>query len=390
MSLAFLICLLIFATLGHGYLWTDAVNQLHACAAPRKQIDRLTLTCLAAFLIIPAVILVRCDSVGILSVPLSMRRNDILSMYILSCGVWGIYALLRNWTYDYLRDDPRVLLTYEREFVDTQGYENTDLFRPGFASFLSNVPANQILKLAVDRKRLAIPHLSQRHEGLTIAHISDLHMTGRIGQSWYEFVVEQVNLLNADAVVITGDIVEKQDCWPWLAESLGKLRAECGVYFILGNHDYYIDTHETRRLLEDSGLVCLSDCHIERQWNGAPVQLAGNELPWGPQPTDLSSLPEKSESGLPLRLVLLHSPDQLHWACENQAHLALAGHTHGGQLRFPILGPIISPSRHGIRYASGVFRRQNTVLHVTRGITGKTPLRWNCPPEISLLELVRA
>jgi predicted MPP superfamily phosphohydrolase len=71
------------------------------------------------------------------------------------------------------------------------------------------------------------------------------------------------------------------------------------------------------------------------------------------------------------------------------ADLALAGHTHGGQIQFPILGSIMSPSLHGTRYACGVFRRGDTVLHVSRGVSGETPLRWRCPPEIALLELTR-
>ena len=71
------------------------------------------------------------------------------------------------------------------------------------------------------------------------------------------------------------------------------------------------------------------------------------------------------------------------------ADLALAGHTHGGQIQLPILGPIMSPSLHGSRYACGVFRRCDTVLHVGRGVSGETPLRWRCPPEIALLELTQ-
>lgn len=66
----------------------------------------------------------------------------------------------------------------------------------------------------------------------------------------------------------------------------------------------------------------------------------------------------------------------------------LAGHTHGGQVQLPLLGVIMSPSLHGTRYACGVFRRGRTVMHVTRGVGGETPLRWRCPPELALLELI--
>lgn len=389
MSLFLSIGVLVFAVLGHGYFWTDQVNRLHACSAPRKYVDALSYVCFAFFLAMPLLILVNWSEVAILGLPSSRRDSKWLYGYYLFCAAWGVYAFGRNKIYEFLTDSPKVLVGHQREVVDTQEFDRTGLFQPGFPKFLSTVPANQILQLTIDRKQLAIPELSAKHEGLTIAHISDLHMTGRIGREWYQLIAEQVNDLNADAIVITGDIVEKEPCWPWLAESLGKLRAECGVYYVLGNHDYYLDTGETRRLLQECGLVFVGDRCLEYTWNGAPVQLAGNELPWGAQPADLSSLPARNEEGLPTRIVLLHSPDQLQWACNQQAHLALAGHTHGGQLRFPIIGPIVSPSFSGTRYTCGVFRRGQTVMHVSRGITGKTPLRWNCPPEIALLELVR-
>ncbi len=67
--------------------------------------------------------------------------------------------------------------------------------------------------------------------------------------------------------------------------------------------------------------------------------------------------------------------------------LMLAGHNHGGQIRLPFLGPILAPSLSGVRYASGTFQRDNTVLHVSRGTGGLTPFRWNCTPEIALLAL---
>lgn len=389
MSLVATFCLLTIAALGHGYFWTDAVNRLHAWSGPRKLIDRLSLGCFLAFLVLPLILVMRWNDIVVVH---NSERDglDALSWYMLFCSFWGVYAFVRNQVHRYLTDDPQVVVDWQQETIDKGGRDFSDVFHGWFPQLLSKVPGNQILQLTVDRKQLVIPRLSAAHEGLTLTHISDLHMTGRLDRRWYEFVVEQVNKLDADAVLITGDIVEKPECWPWLAETLGRLRAECGVYFVLGNHDYYIDVEQTKSLLQQQGLVCLSGSSHLTEWKGASVEMAGNELPWGPAATEVSSLRARSEEGMPLRLMLLHSPDQFAWACDHDAHLALAGHTHGGQLRFPLLGPIMSPSRRGTRYACGIFQRDKTVLHVSRGIAGKTPLRWNCPPEIALLELIRA
>ncbi len=85
---------------------------------------------------------------------------------------------------------------------------------------------------------------------------------------------------------------------------------------------------------------------------------------------------------------MMHTPDQFPWARELGMDLSLAGHTHGGQVRVPGLGPLVAPSWYGSRFASGVFRLPPTVMHVSRGLAGVQPVRWRCVPEISLLRIV--
>ncbi len=65
----------------------------------------------------------------------------------------------------------------------------------------------------------------------------------------------------------------------------------------------------------------------------------------------------------------------------------LAGHTHGGQIRIPLVGPLVAPSHYGSEFASGVFYLKPTLMHVSRGLSGVHPFRWFCPPEISILTL---
>ena len=116
--------------------------------------------------------------------------------------------------------------------------------------------------------------------------------------------------------------------------------------------------------------------------NAAVVILAGNELPWFVPAADLRDCPPRAAPSGPPRIGLAHTPDQLDWACANEFDLLLAGHTHGGQICLPLVGPLFVPSIVGVRYAAGVFGRGPTVLHVTRGVSGELPVRWNCPPEI--------
>jgi predicted MPP superfamily phosphohydrolase len=87
------------------------------------------------------------------------------------------------------------------------------------------------------------------------------------------------------------------------------------------------------------------------------------------------------------RLLLSHTPDNIQWARRHKIDLMLAGHNHGGQIRLPLFGPVYSPSVYGAHYASGAFWESPTLMYVSRGISGKVPLRWNCLPELSRLTL---
>lgn len=111
--------------------------------------------------------------------------------------------------------------------------------------------------------------------------------------------------------------------------------------------------------------------------------IAGNEMPWiGPPPSE--PLPPGPAA---LRVALIHSPDQLPWARRLGFQLALAGHTHGGQVRLPGVGAVLTPSRNGTRYACGVFYERPTALHVSRGISALHPVRFGCRPELTRLIL---
>jgi hypothetical protein len=222
---------------------------------------------------------------------------------------------------------------------------------------------------------------------MRIAHLSDLHMSGRICREYFEQVAEQVNRREPDLVAITGDLVERERCLEWIPQTLGRLRAPGGVYYVLGNHDRNVDAGRLHAALAAAGLI-----HLGGHWRrillrDAPLLLAGNELPWFGPAAEMSDCPPRDSHGLPLRILLSHSPDQFGWAQERDFDLMLSGHNHGGQVRVPLLGAILAPSRHGVRYSAGAFRGGNTVMHVSRGTSCLTPLRYNCPPEIALLVL---
>jgi predicted MPP superfamily phosphohydrolase len=253
---------------------------------------------------------------------------------------------------------------------------------------MRHFPKNQICQLSLPTKTLALAALPTSLDGLSLVQLSDLHFTGQLTLDFYRYAIEQTNRLQGDLIVITGDIVDKAACLAWLPETLGQLRAKHGVYFVLGNHDLRLpDAAVLRQLLTKLGLIDVGGRAVTLNIGDCEVHLAGNELPWFPLRASAEVFKPEARADEYFRILLAHSPDQYRWAREKGYHLMLAGHNHGGQVRIPGIGPIVCPSRHGAKYASGLFYESPTLLHVSRGLSGTHPLRLNCPPEITKIVL---
>jgi uncharacterized protein len=299
---------------------------------------------------------------------------------------------------------PAELATNDTRVVDLQSIGRPTVCG-AFPRLCAALPGNEVFQMHVQTKTFRLPRWPKELAGLRIAHLTDLHLTGRIGKEFYAEVARLTNALEPDLIALTGDIAEKPECLKWIQPLFSELKAPAGKFFILGNHDFLLD--EPRGMLdffrrgvgmksaydseEDSaglrtelrraGFVDLGGRCEQIEIAGVPLLLAGNELPWsGPAP----EVPPRDDV---FRILLAHTPDLFSWAQRQQFDLMLAGHNHGGQICLPLLGPLVSPSKYGVRYAAGIFRSGPTLLHVGRGISGEHLLRWNCPPELTLLVL---
>jgi predicted MPP superfamily phosphohydrolase len=383
------VALLLLALIGHTLVWVGLVNRIHSRFLPRWIIDALTLLCGVALLLIPVGLAFWYVSAGLAPAgwfdPLA--PNWLVASYLLVC--WAVTALgagrwLRRWP---LHRPPAILRWHRARSLGRLAPVSDPQAAGRVHHLLATLPGNEILQLDVVERALEVPRLVPALEGLTLVHASDFHFTGRVGKPYFHEVVELCNQLEPDLVAITGDLVDRGECIDWVPDTLGRLAARDGVYFVLGNHDLRVDTDRLRRTLVDAGLVDLGGRWIEVPIGGASVVLAGNQLPWIPPAADMQTAPRRRANGGPLRILLAHSPDQFDWAQAGDFDLMLAGHTHGGQIRLPLVGPIMIPSWTGARFASGVFYAAPTVLHVTRGVSGEVPLRLNCAPEIARLVL---
>jgi predicted MPP superfamily phosphohydrolase len=292
-----------------------------------------------------------------------------------------------GWLIWRFRSAPPALKSQQGTLVDVSCRLGDCALGAGPRSWSARLPRNEILQLEITDKALEIPRWPAALDGLVIAHLSDFHFSGAVALPYFREVVDAANALQADLVAVTGDVLDRAACFEWLAETLGRLQSRLGVFFVLGNHDQRIDWRRELLELEALGLIHMGDRTLRLEIDGQQVLLAGDERPWFGRGPDVSAWPEPSNEGGPPRIVLAHTPDRLRWARRHAVDLLLAGHTHGGQIRVPVLGPLVAPSHHGVKYCSGTFFEAPTLMHVSRGISGLTPLRWNCPPEITRLVL---
>lgn len=252
--------------------------------------------------------------------------------------------------------------------------------------FLLRLPGNESLMCEQVDVGVRLARLPKHLEGMTILLLSDLHFTGKIGLDYYHQVVEHTNKLQPDLIFVTGDILDRSDCIGDAATVLSELRAQHGVFFVLGNHDLRAGPLAVRTALSQAGLTDVGGRVVRLPVDGIAFLIAGNELPWlGPAPDFSAAV--NGDRHPPLRLLLAHTPDQFSWAVRQGVDLMLAGHTHGGQICLPWLGPIIVPSAGGIRYAHGLHYRRPTAMYVTRGLAGEFPVRYFCPPELTRIIL---
>jgi uncharacterized protein len=384
-----ILALALFALVGHAALWIGFVNRMHATGAPRWLIKLSSLLGYGILLFAPLVAAALWLRSGeSLFAWLSDTYAGPVRIYAITCWIRAAIVsplwVCRIW----FAKLPNVVRSLNRTTFDVGAALGHKPLNGVPAKLLSYFPGNQVLRVSIDELHCEIERLPPELDGLSIVHLSDLHITGRVGIDFFRQAVAQANALQPDLIAITGDILDEVELLDWIPEALAKLSAPLGVYFVLGNHDGFDNkAARVRETLTSIGFNDLGSCWRSLDARGANVILAGNELPWFVPAADMEYCPPRSPATPQLRILLSHSPDQFRWARRWDFDLMLAGHTHGGQIRLPILGPILAPSWHGVKYASGTFFKRPTLVHVSRGLSGEKPIRLNCPPEIAKIVL---
>jgi uncharacterized protein len=242
--------------------------------------------------------------------------------------------------------------------------------------------------LAVERHAVGLKRLPRELDGLKIVQLSDIHHSPFTGREQVERAVEVANSLQPDIIALTGDYVshEREYVQP-CAEMLGRLKARCGVYACLGNHDNWVDADLVTDLFTLAGIRVLNNEGLRFQDRGAEFWLAGvQDTMVGLEDLPLALAGSREDE---MKLLLAHNPVILRRAARAGVDLVLSGHTHGGQVTWR--SERSASGRVRRRILRGLGRRGETQIYVTRGLgTVVLPVRYGCLPEVSQLTLRRA
>lgn len=375
---------LIIALLGHIGVWCTIFNLVHATAWPRPVRKSLEAIIYLSVAVIGITLVTIHFTAGNLFV-FQSGPGVISTAYAWACLFYFGYQLVLWIVARQTSPETRAMLKNDQKVIDTLANSQPAVINDSVARLLMTVPFNQFAKIAIEHKTIFVPKMPGNLDGMRIAHLSDLHFTGKLSPRYFEMAFEHVAPFEPDIICLTGDVVDVDGCLDWIDELFPMLTSRHGKFFILGNHDARIsDTTELRRRIERQGFIDVNGCWKSDCVNQTTISLAGNELPWF---SGAEKLENTAEAQKGFRVLLSHSPDHAYWANREGFHLVLAGHNHGGQVRFPIVGPVVSPSWYGVRFASGSFLVDEMAMHVSRGLSSDDPIRINCLPELSLLTL---
>jgi predicted MPP superfamily phosphohydrolase len=234
--------------------------------------------------------------------------------------------------------------------------------------------------LRVTRAAVPVVGLPSALAGLRIGLMTDLHRSLFVSHDDVARAVTSLMIEKPDLIVLGGDYVTWGDRDYVLpsAEALAPLSATHGVFGILGNHD---DDHDMPAALGRNGVQMLKDARTRLTIRNETIDLVGIRF-WTKRRSEIAAL---SKNPAPTTILLAHDPRRLTEAAALDFSLVLSGHTHGGQVVFPVLGAVAAAK---FPVVAGIGRRDRTTLFVSRGVgTIYVPVRINCPPEVALLTL---
>jgi predicted MPP superfamily phosphohydrolase len=251
--------------------------------------------------------------------------------------------------------------------------------------------------LEVTRRTIPLAPQKSFASAVRLVHLSDFHASEVVSLEYIGDAISQALAEKPDVIAITGDFFTDhlRDSAKY-TDVLRRLSASAPTFACLGNHDGgpwtkmaggNATTAEVLALLRASNITCLHNSNTTLTMRGRSIQLFGVGDLWSDMCEPVKAFDRAPARGAAFRILLNHNPDAKQLLHPFDWDLMLCGHTHGGQVRLPILGTPFAPVQDR-RYVEGLHRWENRWLYITRGVGNLHGVRFNCRPEISVLEIV--
>lgn len=306
----------------------------------------------------------------------SLQSSSLI--YLSLVVLWILWMVLDHFFWKFIRLHP-----LQVKKIKTVKIKSNPKFVPPFGFLKKLRIENQLYQPKLIEYEVKLEGWPKEWSGLTIVQISDLHYGKFFPVEYYEPILQQARKLKPDLFAFTGDLINSKKDALAMKGLLKGFKAPLGVYAVLGNHDMSAGPEALTRVLTHEGIRVLDNEVVYHKRKGKTLAIMGAAELWYGNRDRSAILNSKADA----KLFLAHHPDHYFLGKRSGAHLQISGHTHGGQIRFPFLGPLIVPSNQGRKYAQGFYREKNTVLFVTNGIGCYPPIRTLCPPEIVKLVL---
>ncbi|MNI41950.1 putative metallophosphoesterase [compost metagenome] len=243
--------------------------------------------------------------------------------------------------------------------------------------------------MEITQVKLTFDRLPPAFHGKRLLQFSDIHVGLNFDLMDLSRIVDIITEQEADLICFTGDFFDS-----WISEDpdrtsevLTRLQAPLGKWAAIGNHDYYAGSKETVRILKNGGFTTLINSHTNLTSASSTIQLAGVDDMSRGKP-NLTAAVKGANKDL-FTILLSHSANFADQAIKEAIDLQLSGHSHGGQVRLPFIGPLVTPP-NGDKYVMGHYHVPGSQLQVytNRGIgTSIHPIRFMCRPEITVITL---
>lgn len=237
-----------------------------------------------------------------------------------------------------------------------------------------------------------IPDLPPPLDGLKLLHLSDLHCGKLVSFDYIRSCAKTAAAFRPDIVCITGDFVTHEASYiTQCLDALSILEPPLGIFAVPGNHDYWAGSDHIFSEIKKAGIHLLINEAETIERGGARLWIIGLDDLWEGQPDINAAMANLRDERTPdnkPKMLLMHNPDMIEDIAHLGFQLILAGHTHGGQVRLPFLGPLIVPSEFGAKYAAGMFNVERSLMYVSKGVgVVVVPFRFLTRPEITCFTL---